>query len=132
MTNDQIRAVFLANGFTVKEGQTDLKPYVYAAARALLALATHAPAQPDPWHDAVLAECMAIEGAYKSDDPTGTLRSLIDWHVMNERHPSRAAAPAEGEDKRLKDILRATGYLTNAQAWECAEAILAAAPKEKP
>lgn len=35
-TDADIRAVFLAHGFTVKEGQTDLKPYVYAAARALL------------------------------------------------------------------------------------------------
>ena len=38
LTDDQIRDVFLANGFTIKDGQTDLKPYVYAAARALLAL----------------------------------------------------------------------------------------------
>lgn len=36
MTNEQIREIFLANGFTVKEGQADLKPYVYAAARALI------------------------------------------------------------------------------------------------
>lgn len=38
LTDDQIRDVFLANGFTIKDGQPDLKPYVYAAARALLAL----------------------------------------------------------------------------------------------
>lgn len=37
LTDEQIRDVFMANGFTIKEGQTDLKPYVYAAARALLA-----------------------------------------------------------------------------------------------
>jgi hypothetical protein len=36
MTDDDIREVFLANGFAIKEGQTDLKPYVYAAARALI------------------------------------------------------------------------------------------------
>jgi hypothetical protein len=36
-TNDQIRAVFLAHGFTIKPGHDDLKPYVYEAARALLA-----------------------------------------------------------------------------------------------
>ena len=36
MTDDKIREIFLANGFSIKEGQTDLKPYVYAAARALL------------------------------------------------------------------------------------------------
>lgn len=37
LTQDEIRAVFLSNGFTVKEGQTDLKDYVYAAARELIA-----------------------------------------------------------------------------------------------
>ena len=37
MTKDQIRDIFMAHGFTIKEGQTDLKPYVYDAARALLA-----------------------------------------------------------------------------------------------
>lgn len=36
MTNEQIKEIFLANGFTIKEGETDLKPYVYQAARALL------------------------------------------------------------------------------------------------
>jgi hypothetical protein len=37
VSDEQIKAVFLANGFTIKEGLTDLKPYVYKAARALLA-----------------------------------------------------------------------------------------------
>jgi hypothetical protein len=45
MTDNQIREIFLANGFTIKDGQTDLKPYVYAAARALLAAASPPPAQ---------------------------------------------------------------------------------------
>lgn len=39
VTDALIREVFMRNGFTIKEGQTDLKPYVYAAARALLAVA---------------------------------------------------------------------------------------------
>ena len=33
---DAIRRIFIAHGFTIKEGQTDLKPYVYQAAEALL------------------------------------------------------------------------------------------------
>ena len=37
MSDEQIKAVFLANGFTIKPGCDDLKPYVYKAARALLA-----------------------------------------------------------------------------------------------
>lgn len=36
LTRDQIREVFMAHGFTIKEGQTDLKQYVYDAAYALL------------------------------------------------------------------------------------------------
>jgi hypothetical protein len=35
LTDDVIRALFLANGFEIKLGHTDLKPYVYAAARAV-------------------------------------------------------------------------------------------------
>jgi hypothetical protein len=38
ITQDEIREVFLRNGFTIKEGQTDLKPYVYAAAVDLIRL----------------------------------------------------------------------------------------------
>ena len=37
MSDEQIKSVFLANGFTIKSGHDDLKPYVYQAARALLA-----------------------------------------------------------------------------------------------
>lgn len=35
-TKAQIRKIFLDAGFTVKQGETDLKPYVYQAASALL------------------------------------------------------------------------------------------------
>jgi hypothetical protein len=35
-TKDKIRHIFLNKGFTIKEGQPDLKPYVYEAAEALL------------------------------------------------------------------------------------------------
>lgn len=39
LSDDQIRAIFLENGFKLKDqgdGKTDLNPYVYTAARALL------------------------------------------------------------------------------------------------
>jgi hypothetical protein len=32
MTKDQIRTIFMQRGFTIKEGQDDLKDYVYEAA----------------------------------------------------------------------------------------------------
>jgi hypothetical protein len=35
LSDDEIRALFIAAGFTVKDGHADLKPYVYAAARAV-------------------------------------------------------------------------------------------------
>ena len=36
LTKDKIKEIFLANGFTIKEGQEDLKEYVYEAANGLL------------------------------------------------------------------------------------------------
>lgn len=36
VTDADIRKIFIAAGFTIKEGQADLKPYVYTAAHALL------------------------------------------------------------------------------------------------
>ncbi len=46
MNREQIREIFLRNGFTIKEGQTDLKPYVYEAAEDLLkAFVSQQPAQ---------------------------------------------------------------------------------------
>ena len=41
VSKDRIREIFIEAGFTVKEGQTDLKPYVYEAAYALLNEAAH-------------------------------------------------------------------------------------------
>lgn len=36
MTKQQIRKIFMDNGFTIKQGYSDLKPYVYKAARELV------------------------------------------------------------------------------------------------
>jgi hypothetical protein len=36
VTDAEIKAIFLAAGFTVKPGHDDLKPYVYEAARELI------------------------------------------------------------------------------------------------
>ena len=36
ITRDQIREIFMRNGFTIKDDQTDLKDYVYAAAGELI------------------------------------------------------------------------------------------------
>ena len=51
VSRDVIRDVFLRNGFTIKDGCSDLKPYVYAAANALLEVAAAQPVQgvPEGW-----------------------------------------------------------------------------------
>ena len=36
VTNEEIKAIFLENGFSIKEGLDDLKPYVYKAAWAIV------------------------------------------------------------------------------------------------
>lgn len=56
---DRIREIFMAHGFTVKEGQSDLKQYVYDAADALLR-AARAPA------DSVTAPAYSLDA-----DPQG-------------------------------------------------------------
>ena len=37
LTDSEIRAICFTHGYSVKEGQIDLKPYVFAAARAIIA-----------------------------------------------------------------------------------------------
>lgn len=49
------REVFMKHGFTIKEGQTDLKDYVYAAANELLARASMSAPVPDSFDCSNLA-----------------------------------------------------------------------------
>lgn len=49
ITDEQIKELFLAKGFKLKEGSRDLRPYVYEAARDLIALAQEVP--PLIWRD---------------------------------------------------------------------------------
>ena len=76
ITDERIRDIFMANGFTIKDGQTDLKPYVYAAARALLSCASPAdkPVSPDVLRQAAEAfakahiECDEMEARDEGGD----------------------------------------------------------------
>lgn len=71
-----IREVFMRNGFTIKEGQDDLKPYVYAAAEELLRLA--APAAP-----AADAGLVAVEWA-KDAEEWGPALNEAGWLFLSE------------------------------------------------
>lgn len=90
MTDDEIRELFLANGFTIKEGQTDLKPYVYQAARALLSKAASAQATP------TVEELAAVlrEGALVTRSDAWTLAERVHEALA---HPQQAKLPKGAE-----------------------------------
>lgn len=97
LSRDAIREVFMRNGFTVKEGQADLKPYVYAAAEELLQLA--APVQrvsvPDGWKLVPVEPTLDMGWAYvdaANDASPGKRNSFnhFGYRAM------LAAAPAPG------------------------------------
>jgi hypothetical protein len=96
MTKDQIRDIFMAHGFTIKEGQTDLKPYVYDAARALLA---SKPAVPEGWKLAMVERSydMRVKAiiAFNTAEQSGKDRDdALDaaWQAMLAASPT---APAQ-------------------------------------
>lgn len=99
-TDAQIREVFLANGFTVKEGQTDLKPYVFQAARALLALG--ATTQPDHIPDAGQMVATSQPGGV----PEGW--RLVPTELTPEmRHAWDSAPSGEDDDENMRGGYRA-------------------------
>lgn len=70
-----IRDVFLRNGFTIKDGRDDLKPYVYAAARELLGVGTAGKQQVGEvqgvdlgqFRDSVIHECLRAHAEWQGD-----------------------------------------------------------------
>jgi hypothetical protein len=92
MTNEQIRDIFMAHGFTIKEGQTDLKPYVYDAARALLA---SKPAVPEGWRLVPEKVTNAMIDA-ANDTPSGIAGTPPHWQWVWDA--MLAAAPAHAAD----------------------------------
>lgn len=95
LSQDEVRAIFLDCGFVIKEGQTDLKPYVYEAAqllesrvRAIAAAAPQAPAAPSDAQ--LLSEWDRVSGITKA-----TERRLACMRSVLQRWGSAApAAPA--------------------------------------
>lgn len=86
LSKDQIREVFLSHGFTIKEGQTDLKPYVYDAADALLKLA-YAALAAQPVEGGEVADYKALyedamrasnEAGFVGLDAAATIRALSE------------------------------------------------------
>ncbi len=89
---ETIRAVFLRNGFTIKEGQTDLKPYVYAAAEELLSIARTS------WQStqsvvAVVPDALREAVEYLDDNPFNEIGAGSILH--RAMRDALAAAPAQ-------------------------------------
>ena len=99
-TRDQIRSTLLAHGFTIKEGQSDLKEYVYEAAEALLSLqlatqklATQ-PKEPAPsqeaediyWKLHSISKCLESSGVLYEDQVDGAYGAILDaMHLVRRQ-----------------------------------------------
>lgn len=114
MTDDQIRTIMLAAGFTIKDGLTDLEPYVYAAARAIEAAAVDAERSKfikqlsditrprtrthdsNKTSDEILNQLAAANAAItaRALQTEELTRAFEDWLVIHrERHPQHHSDP---------------------------------------
>jgi hypothetical protein len=95
LTKEQIREIFLAHGFTIKDGQTDLKPYVFEAADALIAaaLASHG-AEP------------ATQGV--PEDLRKAINAVVSWLDWSGGLPTMAGQSMTRDLQRLRAALAAT------------------------
>ena len=84
MTNEEIRTLMLANGFTIKEGLTDLKPYVYQAARAIEAHHGTVPPTPLPLEERENRPLRCFLSAF--GQPGLTVGAMKD-HLQNHGYP---------------------------------------------
>lgn len=130
---DAIREVFMRNGFTIKEGRADLKPYVYAAAEELLRLA--APVQqvsvPDDRvkFSRFLTDAMTAAGLLRHGKTDKGLASRISSASMEYMLAAAPAAPAAdaGLVEALEMIIEMNrqhaadqfGDAEKAEAWSC-------------
>ncbi|WP_213228108.1 hypothetical protein [Caballeronia sp. NK8] len=127
MTKDQIRAIFLGAGFTIKQGQDDLRPYVYDAAYCLLSasIADTAGAKPiyqvrprngEEWTD-------VSENEYHISGGAGYLQRIVyaapsvadaqvdDLRMLVQRlvHALNKASPSNDLGSKALDYLQRNG-----------------------
>lgn len=93
VTDSMIREAFLANGFTIKDGHSDLKPYVYAAARAILALRHERVPMTPASRDVIMATRTANADADEWPEPWAYQRG---WNNAEAHHGISAQAKKEG------------------------------------
>lgn len=106
---ETIRAVFLRNGFTIKEGQTDLKPYVYAAAEELLSIA-RASWQRTQSVVAVVPDALREAVEYLDDNPFNEIGAGSILHrAMRDAATAQPAALSYKDDPRSPSELSLAG-----------------------
>ncbi|WP_233854022.1 hypothetical protein [Paraburkholderia sp. HD33-4] len=105
MTKDQIRAIFMAHGFTIKDGQTDLKDYVYEAAEALLSASK--PAAED---QAVAERCARLAELYRDEHATGKLAEEA-CDAIAEACRQYAAPAQSAEPVAMKTVQEAADWM---------------------
>jgi hypothetical protein len=94
MTDEQIKAHFLAEGFTIKDGLLDLKPYVYSAARAIEAAAI----APLLERIAELEAKLAQQAEAQEPDDAALLKALNEIKPMDRTKLFEMAAPLTQEE----------------------------------
>ena len=139
ITDKQIREVFLAHGFTIKPGYDDLRPYVYEAAKALLALAAPAP-QAEPVGHVYTMEALDSWGFDGSgprchvrlyqDLPAGTPLFTAP-SVKAQDNPMAARIAASCESSPVGPQYTVTVHFASLRDAQAAHAWLVAAPKEQ-
>jgi hypothetical protein len=111
LTKDQIRAILMDHGFTIKEGQTDLKPYVYRAAGALIEAALAAQAVPAPYR--------FIEALRTALDHAGATekRAEIVGHFCNGLNELFSASTSHATAADIDEAALARMTQQGAKAW---------------
>lgn len=130
LSDEEVRSIFMANGFTIKDGQTDLKPYVYASAKALERAVLDKASKQEPI-------CYLIDDGYSKtttkDAASLKIAKRFNWAVtpLYAAPPQAAAIPEVhniSEIKRTSDQ-SVTVVFTSCRAASAFANALSAAPK---
>ena len=98
LTREQIREVFMAHGFTIKEGQTDLKQYVYDAAYALLELVAAPQQEPCQTCTAMARTVMMDQVSFDRKPDCYGIRQITDDDGIEEWEDIRTSPDVAREE----------------------------------
>lgn len=115
--NEHARYAEMYQGYPSRKAQINLYQQDYESHKAAIAALELAITQPlsaaseqNLWHQAVLNQCMMVEGCYQESDPAASVKSLIDWHVSNERDSVNFLTDATPSRYALKDQITQTEF----------------------